>query len=119
MHVMQMTIVEVIDVAMMAHGRVSATRTMLMSMIGMMRLAAGHRFARLSSGFCLGSRILDAARLRECTRHAPCIGGLGHEKQMALARRPGQMGGDQGKAVIDRGGSEHEPDAAVCSLPRT
>jgi hypothetical protein len=48
-HVMQMTVVEVIDVAMMAHGRVSAARTMLVSVIRMMRLVAeGHGFARQS-----------------------------------------------------------------------
>jgi hypothetical protein len=45
MHVMQMTIVEVIDVAVMAHSRVSTTRTMLMRVIGMMLLGAdGHEF---------------------------------------------------------------------------
>ena len=43
MHVMQMTIVEVIDMAMMAHSRVSTTRTMLMRVIRMMLLGAdGH-----------------------------------------------------------------------------
>jgi hypothetical protein len=51
MHVMQMTIVEVIDMAMMAHSRVPAARTMLMSVIRMMLLVAeGHGFARLSWG---------------------------------------------------------------------
>jgi hypothetical protein len=49
MRVMQMTIVEVVDVAMMAHGRVSAVRTMLVGMMRMMLLAAdGHGFARRS-----------------------------------------------------------------------
>jgi hypothetical protein len=41
MHMMQMTVVEVIDMAMMAHGRVSAVRTMLVGMIRMMLLVAG------------------------------------------------------------------------------
>jgi hypothetical protein len=51
MHVMQMTIVEVIDMAMMAHSRVSTARTMLVSVIGMMLLVAeGHGFARQSKG---------------------------------------------------------------------
>ena len=45
MHVMQMTVVEVIDVAIMAHGRVSTTRTMLMRVIRMMLLGTdGHGF---------------------------------------------------------------------------
>jgi hypothetical protein len=48
MHMMQMTIVEVIDMAVMAHSCVSATRTMFMSVIRMMLLVAGgHGFARL------------------------------------------------------------------------
>jgi hypothetical protein len=51
MHVVQMTIVEVIDMAMMAHSGVSTARTMLMSVIRMMLLVAqGHGFARLSWG---------------------------------------------------------------------
>jgi len=51
MNVMQMTIVEVIDMAMMAHSRVSTARTMLMSVIRMMLLVAGrHWFGRLSVG---------------------------------------------------------------------
>jgi hypothetical protein len=50
-HVMQMTIVEVVDMAMMAHRRVSTVRTMLVSVIGMMVLAAeGHGLARLPGG---------------------------------------------------------------------
>jgi hypothetical protein len=50
-HVMQMTIVEVVDMAMMAHRRVSTVRTMLMSVIGMMLLVAeGHGLARLPGG---------------------------------------------------------------------
>ena len=45
MHVMQMTIVEIIDVAIVAHSRVSTTRTMLMGVIRMMLLGAhGHEF---------------------------------------------------------------------------
>jgi hypothetical protein len=45
MHVVQMTIVEVIDVAFMAHGRVSTTRTMLMRVMRMMLLGGdGHEF---------------------------------------------------------------------------
>jgi hypothetical protein len=47
--VMQMTIVKVINMAMMTHSRVSAARTMLMRVIGMMLLVAeGHGFARQS-----------------------------------------------------------------------
>jgi hypothetical protein len=49
--VVQMTIVEVVNVAMMAHGRVSTARTMLVSVTGMMLfVAGGHGFARLSLG---------------------------------------------------------------------
>ena len=45
MHVVQMTIVEVIDVATMAHRRVSTTWTMLMRVIRMMLLGTdGHGF---------------------------------------------------------------------------
>jgi len=51
MHVMQMTIVEIIDVAIVAHSRVSTTRTMLMRVIRMMLLGAdGHGF-RLAGAF--------------------------------------------------------------------
>jgi hypothetical protein len=51
MHVMQMTIVEVIDMAMMAHSRVSTARAMLVCVIRMMLLVAGgHGFARQSWG---------------------------------------------------------------------
>jgi hypothetical protein len=46
MHVVQMTIVEIIDMAMMAHSLVSAARTMLMSVIRMMLLVANVH------GFC-------------------------------------------------------------------
>jgi hypothetical protein len=53
MRVMQMTIVEVIDMVMMAHSCVSTTRTMLMSVIRMMLLVAGgHGFARRSCESC-------------------------------------------------------------------
>jgi hypothetical protein len=49
MHMMHVTIVEVIDMAVMAHSCVSATRTMPMRVIRMMLLVAGrHGFARLS-----------------------------------------------------------------------
>ena len=51
MHVMQVTIVKIIDMAMMAHSRVSTARTMLVSVIRMMLLVAeGHGFARQSWG---------------------------------------------------------------------
>jgi hypothetical protein len=47
MHVVQMTIVEIIDMAIMAHGRVSTARTMLVRVVRMMLLVAqGHGFAR-------------------------------------------------------------------------
>jgi hypothetical protein len=56
MRVMQMTIVEVVDVAMMAHSRMSAVRTMLVGMIRMMMLGAdGHGFARRSWELILSS----------------------------------------------------------------
>jgi hypothetical protein len=43
MHMMQVTIMEVIHVGMMAHSRVSAARTMLVSVIRMMLLVGeGH-----------------------------------------------------------------------------
>jgi hypothetical protein len=49
MHVMQMTIVQIVDMAMMAHSRVPAVGTMLMCVIRMMPLGAGgHGFAHLS-----------------------------------------------------------------------
>jgi hypothetical protein len=55
MHVMQMAVVEVIDMTTMAHSRVPAVRTVLMSVIRMMRIVAGgHEFARLS-GACLSN----------------------------------------------------------------
>jgi hypothetical protein len=41
MHVMQMTIVQIIYMAVMAHSRVSTARTMLMCVIRMMPLGAG------------------------------------------------------------------------------
>jgi hypothetical protein len=52
MHVMQVAVVQIIDMAFMAHSRVPAVRTMLMCVIGMMRLGAGghgspHLFWRL------------------------------------------------------------------------
>src|SRR5262249_15185456 len=64
MHVMQMTIVEVIDVAIMAHGRVSTTRTMLMHVIRMMLLGAdGHEFGLAGAFVRLFLRPPDLARL--------------------------------------------------------
>jgi hypothetical protein len=49
MHVMQMTIVQIIYMAVMAHSRVPTARTMLMCVIRMMPLGAGgHGFAHLS-----------------------------------------------------------------------
>src|SRR5262249_1429821 len=49
MHVMQMTIVKIIDVLVMAHSRVPTVGAMLMFVFRMMALGAGgHRFAHLS-----------------------------------------------------------------------
>jgi hypothetical protein len=49
MHVIQMTIVDVVYVAVMAHSSVSAVRTVLMRVTRMMLLVTGgHGFARLS-----------------------------------------------------------------------
>src|SRR5260221_7302166 len=51
MHVMQMTIVQIIDMAVMADSRVPTVGTMLMCVIRMMPLDAGsHGFAHLSCG---------------------------------------------------------------------
>jgi hypothetical protein len=48
MHVMQMTIVQIIDMVVMAHSCVPTVGTMLMCVIRMMPLGAvGHRFAHL------------------------------------------------------------------------
>jgi hypothetical protein len=56
MHVMQMTIVQIIDMAVMAHGRVPTVGTMLMCVIRMMRLGAGgHGFAHLFLGLVWSS----------------------------------------------------------------
>jgi hypothetical protein len=53
MRVVQMTIVEVIDMVIVAHSRMSTARTMLMSVIGMMLVVAkGHGFAAYLSN-CL------------------------------------------------------------------
>ena len=41
-HVMQMPVVQVIDVAGMAHRRVSAVATVLVRVVGMMLLGTGH-----------------------------------------------------------------------------
>ena len=49
MHVMQMTIVQIIDMVVMAYSRVPTVGTMLMCVIRMMPLGAGgHGFAHLS-----------------------------------------------------------------------
>jgi hypothetical protein len=48
MHVVQMTIVKVVHVALMAHSRVPAAWTMLVGMIRMMRLVAGRHGLLLS-----------------------------------------------------------------------
>jgi hypothetical protein len=49
MHVMQMTVVQIIDMVVMAHSRVPTVRTMLMFVIRMRRLGAGgHGLAHLS-----------------------------------------------------------------------
>jgi hypothetical protein len=59
MHVMQMTIVQIVDMAVMAHSRVPTVRTMLMCVIMMTRLSAG------SHGFAHLSRVL-AGRASQC-----------------------------------------------------
>jgi hypothetical protein len=49
MHVMQMTVVQIIDMVLMVHSRVPTVGTMLMCVIRMMPLGAGgHGFAHLS-----------------------------------------------------------------------
>jgi hypothetical protein len=48
MYVMQMAVVEVIDMATMAHGRVAAAWTMLVGVIRMMRLSAARHGLLLS-----------------------------------------------------------------------
>lgn len=52
MHVMQVAVVQIIDMAFVAHSRMPAVRAMLMCVIRMMRVGAGghgypHRFWRL------------------------------------------------------------------------
>jgi len=82
MRVMQMTIMQVIDMAIMAHSRVPTVRTMLMCVFRMTRFCAGgHGFARLSSPtwLAVGCAMSRAARSR--SNESRC------EKQMALARR--------------------------------
>jgi hypothetical protein len=59
MHVMQLTIVEVIHVAMMAHSRVSAARTMLVSVIRMM-LLVGEGHGLLLNLWGLGRRVAES-----------------------------------------------------------
>jgi hypothetical protein len=50
-HVVQMAVVEVVDMAIVAHSSVPAARTMLMSVTGMMLLVTGnHGLARLLGG---------------------------------------------------------------------
>jgi hypothetical protein len=53
MRVVQVTIVEVVDVALMTHSRVSTARTMLVSVIRMVILliAEGHRYSPFLSSF--------------------------------------------------------------------
>ncbi|SRR5579871_5378372 len=76
-HVMQMAIVEVIDMAMMAHSRVSTARTMPVSVIRMMLLVAeGHRLLVNLGGLSDSSRSLDAEEPRI---------GWSEKKRMALA----------------------------------
>ena len=64
MHVMQMTIVQIIDMVVMAHSRVPTVGTMLMCVFGMIPLSAGgHGFAHLScvlSGRASQCRFLGA-----------------------------------------------------------
>jgi hypothetical protein len=72
MHMVQMTIVEIIDMVVMVHGRVSTVRTMPVRVIGMMLLGAqGHGVARQS--FSVVRQITQAlTRRRECRGHAGC-----------------------------------------------
>ncbi len=66
MRVMQMTIVEVIDMVMMAHSCVSTARTMLMSVIRMMRLVAeGHVFLAYLENLSGGPGLVAPAMQRE------------------------------------------------------
>src|SRR5258708_12285954 len=52
MHVMQMTIVQIIDMAVMAHSPVPTVGTMFIYVISIIPLrAVGHGFAHLSSAF--------------------------------------------------------------------
>ena len=56
MHVMQMTVVQIIDMVLMVHSRVPTVGTMLMCVIRMMPLGAGgHGFAHLSWVFVWSS----------------------------------------------------------------
>jgi hypothetical protein len=96
MHVMQMTIVEIIDMVMMVHGRVSAVRTMPVGVIGMMLLGAqGHGFARQS--FSVVRQVTEAlTQRRECLGHAGCkrLGSPGPVKKSGWPwqRVPGPKG---------------------------
>jgi hypothetical protein len=95
MHVMQMTIMEVIDMAVMAHSRVSTVRTMLMGVIRMMRLVAeGHRFARLSwvlsggdAGAC-GRRVLIETKEREHDAMVCPLRDIATAQSLKTAARP-------------------------------
>lgn len=90
-HMMQMTIVEVIDVAVMAQSRVSAVRTMPMGMIGMMPLGAG------SHGLPVYPRVLStrsqglgaAVRVMQGVMYRRRISGLDHESRWPWQRVPG------------------------------
>ena len=53
MRVVEVTIVQIVDVAAVAHGRVAATRTMPVSVVGVVRCGAGGR--GVSSFPCPGS----------------------------------------------------------------
>jgi hypothetical protein len=65
MHVMQMTIVQIIDMVVMAYSRVPTVGTMLMCVIRMMPLGAGgHGFAHLSCG--LSDRASQCRYLGAC-----------------------------------------------------
>jgi hypothetical protein len=63
-HVVQMPVVQVIDVAFMAHRRMPAIRTMLVGMIGMMLLGTGgHRgFPSCSAVAAVGPAVIAFRR---------------------------------------------------------
>jgi hypothetical protein len=70
MHVMQMTIVEIIDMTTMAYSGVSTTRTMLMSVFRVMLLVARFHVLLVTFGVSGKLRSFDAVRLRDCLGHA-------------------------------------------------